>query len=56
MGKIWLTGAFPDAWLFVLGGLFVLTTLIFPRGIVGLFRQLPGIRPRVEPLPAEERA
>jgi urea transport system permease protein len=56
MGKIWLTGAFPDAWLFVLGGLFVLSTLIFPRGIVGLFRQLPGIRPRVEPVPAEERA
>jgi urea transport system permease protein len=56
MSKIWLTGAFPDAWLFVLGGLFVLSTLIFPRGIVGLFRQLPGIRPRVEPVPAEERA
>jgi urea transport system permease protein len=56
MVKIWLTGAFPDAWLFVLGGLFVLTTLIFPRGIVGLFRQLPGFRPRVEPVPAEESA
>ena len=38
-GKTWLTGAFPEIWLFVLGALFVLTTLVFPRGIVGLFRQ-----------------
>src|SRR5580658_3528897 len=40
LGKTWLTGAFPDTWLFVLGALFVLTTLVFPAGIVGLFRQL----------------
>lgn len=32
-----LTGAFPDAWLFVLGSLFLLVTLLLPRGIVGLF-------------------
>src|ERR1700720_4682158 len=37
--KTWLTGAFPEVWLFVLGMLFVLTTLIFPRGIVGLLQQ-----------------
>ena len=39
-GKTWLTGAFPEVWLFVLGALFVLSTLVFPRGIVGLVRQL----------------
>ena len=56
-GKTWLTGAFPDTWLFVLGALFVLTTLVFPAGIVGLFRQLRRPAPQ-EPktLPVEEQA
>jgi len=35
--KSWLTAAFPDAWLFGLGALFVLVTLLLPRGVVGLF-------------------
>ncbi|HTZ37659.1 MAG TPA: urea ABC transporter permease subunit UrtC [Stellaceae bacterium] len=57
LGKTWLTGAFPEVWLFVLGGLFVLTTLIFPRGIVGLFRHLRRpAPPQPEAVPVEERA
>ena len=35
--KTYFTGALPDAWLFVLGGLFILGTLFLPRGIVGVF-------------------
>ncbi len=38
--KTWFTGALPDAWLFALGALFVLTTLYLPRGIVGLYGQM----------------
>ena len=34
-GKSWFTGLFPEVWLFVLGALFVLTTLFLPKGIVG---------------------
>ncbi|MCG8670012.1 MAG: urea ABC transporter permease subunit UrtC [Pseudomonadales bacterium] len=34
--KTYFTAAFPEIWLFMLGGLFVLTTLFLPRGIVGL--------------------
>lgn len=34
--KTYFTGAFPDIWLFMLGGLFVLTTLYLPRGVVGV--------------------
>jgi len=35
----------------------VLTTLIFPRGIVGLLRQARWVRPRATaPLPAGEQA
>jgi urea transport system permease protein len=34
-GKSYFTGAFPEAWLYLLGGLFVGTTLFLPKGIVG---------------------
>ena len=34
--KTYLTGAFPEVWLYVLGAMFVLVTLFLPRGIVGL--------------------
>ena len=34
--KTYLTGAFPEIWLYALGALFVLVTLFLPRGIVGL--------------------
>ncbi|WP_406855954.1 urea ABC transporter permease subunit UrtC [Alsobacter sp. KACC 23698] len=33
--KTWLTGAFPEIWLFGLGALFVVVTLFLPKGIVG---------------------
>jgi urea transport system permease protein len=34
--KTYLTGAVPEAWLYFLGAIFILVTLVFPRGIVGL--------------------
>lgn len=34
-GKSLFTGWFPEFWLFVLGALFVFTTLFLPKGIVG---------------------
>ena len=45
LGKSWLTGAAPETWLFVLGALFVLVTLVFPQGLVGLIRGLRPVRP-----------
>jgi urea transport system permease protein len=35
--KSWLTVSFPNAWLFLLGALFVLVTLLMPGGIVRIF-------------------
>ena len=35
-GKTYFTGVLPEAWLFALGGLFVLVTLFLPKGIAGL--------------------
>jgi urea transport system permease protein len=37
--KTQFTGFLPEAWLFVLGALFVLVTLFLPYGIVGLGRR-----------------
>ena len=55
--KTWLTGAAPETWLFVLGALFVATTLVFPRGIIGLLRQARWTRPRAPaPVAAGEQA
>ncbi|MBE7635347.1 urea ABC transporter permease subunit UrtC [Sneathiella sp. P13V-1] len=34
-GKSYFTGALPDMWLYMLGGLFVFSTLVLPKGIVG---------------------
>jgi urea transport system permease protein len=34
--KSWFTGVMPDAWLFMLGGLFIVVTLFMPRGLAGL--------------------
>src|SRR5260221_2065433 len=40
--KTWLTSAWPDGWLFALGGMFIAVTLFLPRGLIGLI----GLRGR----------
>lgn len=42
--KTWFTGALPDLWLFALGALFVVVTLLLPRGIVGTIMHWQGTR------------
>ena len=37
--KSWFTQAFPEYWLFFLGLLFILVTLLLPRGVIGLLRR-----------------
>src|SRR6266853_133068 len=43
--KSWLTAAFPEAWLYVLGLMFILITRYLPRGIVGLLLLARGRKP-----------
>ncbi len=40
LAKSWFTVSFPEYWLFFLGLLFIVVTLLLPRGIVGLWQQL----------------
>ena len=61
--KTWLTGAFPEIWLYGLGALFVVVTLFLPRGIIGTLsewsRKRGEARTRPSPppvLPAEAEA
>ena len=36
LAKTWFTGAMPELWLFILGGMFVVVTVLLPKGIVGI--------------------
>jgi urea transport system permease protein len=42
--KTWLTDVAPDAWLFFLGALFIVVTLLLPRGLVGAWAKLQARR------------
>jgi urea transport system permease protein len=55
--KTYFTGALPEVWLFMLGGLFVAATLFLPKGIVGSVPSFDGIRvrwKRISGRPVEE--
>jgi urea transport system permease protein len=43
-GKSYFTGAFPELWLFALGGLFIGVTLFLPKGVVGTIQQRLAVR------------
>ena len=51
LGKTWLTDVLPSAWLFALGLLFVLVTILMPKGLLGLLqaRRRPRRAERDEP-------
>jgi urea transport system permease protein len=40
LGRSVLTNYFPELWPFFLGGLFIAVVLLFPDGVVGLFRKV----------------
>jgi urea transport system permease protein len=44
--KSWATRAYPDLWLLILGGLFILITVFMPKGIVGVPAQLRTLHSR----------
>ena len=46
--KSWATRAFPDLWLIILGGLFILIVLFMPKGIVGLRGKCQELRKRLK--------
>lgn len=47
--KSWATRAYPDLWLLLLGGLFIIIVLFLPKGIVGLPAQLQRLWRKKEP-------
>src|SRR5258708_18011355 len=48
--KSWLTAAFPSAWLYMLGALFVIVTLVLPGGILQIFTNLRRARAKASGL------
>jgi urea transport system permease protein len=51
--KTYLTSAFPEAWLYALGALFILVTIFLPKGIVGIVSawKSKAIEPDPDPEP-----
>jgi urea transport system permease protein len=56
LAKSVLTVAFPEFWLFFLGALFIVVTLVLPDGVVGLGRRVLARRRAGAPSPASGRA
>ena len=44
--KSFVTHSAPEYWLYILGGLFIVMTLFFPKGIVGIPEQVRALRRR----------
>ncbi len=49
-GRSILTNYFPEAWPFILGGLFVVVVTMFPDGLVGMIRKLTERKKTPAPL------
>jgi urea transport system permease protein len=50
-GKTYFTGALPELWLFALGFLFILVTLLLPQGILGVFKRRARVSATATPAP-----
>lgn len=44
--KSWATTAYPDLWILILGGSFVIVVMFMPKGIVGIPGQIQGLLKR----------
>ncbi len=49
-GRSVLTNYFPEAWPFILGGLFVVVVTLFPDGLLGMIRKLSARKPTPVPV------
>jgi urea transport system permease protein len=45
--KSYATWAFPEQWLYLLGGMFILVVLFMPKGIAGIPEQLKTLKARI---------
>ncbi|MEI7909951.1 MAG: urea ABC transporter permease subunit UrtC [Verrucomicrobiota bacterium] len=51
--KSWASRAYPDMWLLILGGSFVLVVMFMPKGIIGIPAQIAGLAARLRRRRAE---
>ncbi|MFA0442624.1 urea ABC transporter permease subunit UrtC [Vibrio sp. 10N.222.51.C12] len=54
--KSWFTVEFPEIWLFALGGLFVLSTMYLPKGVIGFVTDQGSKLRRASPHPKTKEA
>ena len=48
--KTYFTVAYPEAWLLILGALFIVVTIFLPKGVIGLFDRFKKERSRMSEL------
>ena len=53
LGKDWISSAWPDAWLYLMGLVFILVVVATPRGLAGMVESL---RARLKPKAPEPAA
>jgi urea ABC transporter permease protein UrtC len=53
--KSWATRAYPDLWLIILGGMFILIVLFLPKGIVGIPAQLSAFLKKKQGSESDEK-
>ncbi len=49
-GKTAFSEAFPDLWLFLMGGTFIAVVMFFPNGLVGLLQKVGELLPKLQSL------
>ena len=52
-GKTFFSEAFPELWLFFLGGLFIAVVMVFPNGLAGIWGDY--VQPRIDRLIASRK-
>lgn len=52
--KTYFTGVLPEFWLFALGTLFIVSTLYFPKGVIGIFHHRKKKQEPAEPTETDE--
>jgi urea transport system permease protein len=55
-GKTTFSEAYPDLWLYLMGGTFIAVVMFFPNGLAGLMERFPAAKRRLGPLLVRLRA
>jgi urea transport system permease protein len=53
LGKTTFSEAYPDLWLYLMGGTFISVVMFFPNGLAGMMEKFPAVKQWISPLLAK---